>query len=160
VSIVMRVPFVSDRSRAIQAARHRTPLPETSAELPSELSKWLTAPAAVSRTNITPSAPTPRWRSHSRRASAGRSAPAGNRSSTAIRKSLPYAWALMSLSRRMTLFRAKRQEVPAVRPDPGARQRVERADKRAVVQRAFPSLVQPRVDREPLKDQLHPAEFG
>ena len=84
------------RCEAIQAARHRSPLPDTSERLPSALRSRIETPASVREYMIRPSAPTPRWRSHTARASVGRSRVASMSRASIRMKSLPKACALTS----------------------------------------------------------------
>src|SRR4051812_46734620 len=76
-------------------ARQRRPLPEISASPPSALMRRMFTPSGASEWRSTPSAPTPTWRSHNRRAHAATSA--GASASATRRKSLPIPWALASL---------------------------------------------------------------
>src|SRR5436190_21713260 len=58
----------------------------------------------------------------------------------------------------MTSLRAEREQVPAEAAHDRARQRVERADEQAVIDRAFPAAMEARLDRKPLRNDLHTAE--
>src|SRR5271156_315964 len=76
-------------------ARHRMPLPLISASLPSALYRIIdrSAPSRAGPTTIRPSAPTPRWRSHRRDATAASlSSPWG---SSTTRKPFPAASCLV-----------------------------------------------------------------
>ena len=77
-------------------ARHRRPLPDSSAEVPSEFhSSMRTSASSSGRARIRPSAPTPLVRSQRARA---RSGPASSEAvrSRSTRKSLPSPWCLVS----------------------------------------------------------------
>src|SRR5215471_135330 len=129
------------------------------------------APGAAIEWTINPSAPMPRCRSHSERASAARSADAGTSVSGINRKSLPYACALItvipeSVSIRVcpwpsvASLRAERQQVPAEAPHPRPRQRVERADEERVEHEPLPSAVEPRLHGKALLHDPNAAEAG
>ena len=148
-------------SRSSSAARPRTPLPDTSARLPSAFSSRIDAPSGGRRRR---GSGRPRRcrcadrtlaRQRRRAATCRDVAICGRRGSRCRRRGL---WRSASSGILGCYFRAERQQVPAEAADQRARQRVERADEQAVVDRPLPAAVQPRLHREPLGHDPHVAE--
>ena len=113
-SVRIRCGTMSPRRVASAWAKQRMPLPLISARLPSALNSTIARRVAVRPDSPTssPSAPIPRRRSHTRRASAGRSSTCGWNTT---RKSLPSPWCLVSVSVLMRRVLPPRS-VPTRRP--------------------------------------------